>query len=312
MAKKWSVYIADAFAKELYGGNQAGVVILGKEEEFPQDSLMCRIAGELRHSETAFVKSKGMGFEIRYFTPAGEVDLCGHATIGAFEVMKQEGMIELGKFPLKTRAQELFIDVESQGVWMDMASPREGDTFSDQEAAKLYEAYGLAPRAGVDLKGYGPEGICRLQPKIVSTGLSDIMLPVADSGELQRAVQDDSLVCALSEQYQVVGVHMFCMSTRPGILAECRNFAPLYDIPEESATGTSNGALTWYLYGYGAVETGQESVFLQGETMGRPSCIKSRLLFSQGESLRKEKEKPLVRIGGEARISLKGELTYEE
>ena len=38
MAKKWSVYIADAFAKELYGGNQAGVVILGEEEEFPQDS----------------------------------------------------------------------------------------------------------------------------------------------------------------------------------------------------------------------------------------------------------------------------------
>lgn len=312
MTKKWPVYVADAFAREIYGGNQAGVILLEEKGEFPRESLMCQIAGELKHSETAFVKPVKGGFQIRYFTPAGEVDLCGHATIGAFEVMKQEGLIVPGRFFLKTRAQELSIDVETQGVWMDMASPREGKTFSPQEAARLYEAYGLPPREGVDFTKGNLDRSYRMQPKIVSTGLQDIMLPVKDFRELETACQQEKVVCELSKQYQVVGVHMFCMSNRPGILAECRNFAPLYDIPEESATGTSNGALTWYLHGYGVVGIGQESLFLQGEAMGRPSCIKSRLLLSEEESLEEGNQKPLIRIGGEARISLKGELMYEE
>ena len=57
--------------------------------------------------------------------------------------------------------------------------------------------------------------------------------------------------------------------------AWCSNYAPLYDIPEECATGTSNGALTYYLYLRGAVKPEQENVFLQGEHMGRPSEIRS-------------------------------------
>ena len=310
------IYVADAFAKELYGGNQAGVVLLEEGRDFPSEALMRKIAGEMKHSETAFVKKTGRdAFHIRYFTPAEEVDLCGHATIGAFDVMKQEGVLRPGRFSLKTRAQELVIDVEAEEVWMDMAEPKELYTFSREEAEELYRAYGLEPP---EWKAENPAGgqeqsasVCSVSgadvlcPKIVSTGLSDILLPVASHRELEKAVQQEEKVCEISEKYQVVGVHMFCMSKRPGILGECRNFAPLYAIPEEAATGTSNGALTWYLYGYGKVSRGQESVFLQGEAMGKPSLIRSRLIFA-GDG-----ETPLVRIGGRALISLKGELFYE-
>lgn len=67
--------------------------------------------------------------------------------------------------------------------------------------------------------------------------------------------------------------------------AYVRNFAPLYDIDEEAATGTSNGALTYYLYRRGLVKPEGVNVFVQGEAMGRPSEIRSRLL-PNGEKIR--------------------------
>lgn len=53
---------------------------------------------------------------------------------------------------------------------------------------------------------------------------------------------------AISEKYDVVGYHLFTLDIPEDAAAECRNFAPLYDIPEESATGTSSGALLSYLH----------------------------------------------------------------
>ena len=153
--------------------------------------------------------------------------------------------------------------------------------------AELYGAYGLtlADR---------PEG---LEPEIVSTGLADIMMPVTDHETLMRAKQNEETVTALSKHFDVTGVHMFCFGEDK---VYCSNFAPLYDIPEECATGTSNGALTYYLYERGLVEPEKENLFLQGEHMGRPSRIYSRLTAEDG-AVR-------VRIGGQAVLSLSGEM----
>ena len=85
-------FIVDAFTREAFGGNPAGVVSL--EGGFPSDRLMQQVAAELRYSETAFVQQNGPAeFTVRYFTPAGEVDLCGHATIASFGVLWQHGLI---------------------------------------------------------------------------------------------------------------------------------------------------------------------------------------------------------------------------
>lgn len=282
-------YIADAFAAKAFSGNQAGVVPLG-EEPFPEESLMRALAGELKHSETAFVRRTGGGsFHIRYFTPAEEVDLCGHATVAAFTVLRQTGEIGAGEYALHTRSGDLEVTVEPESVWMDMAPPAEGRTFSREEQAELYAAYGLSPADR-------PEN---LEPQAVSTGLLDILLPVGDAAVLNRAEQDEAEVCRLSERYGVVGVHMFCLGTE-GVTARCRNFAPLYAIPEEAATGTSNGALTFYLYRRGLVRPGGINRFVQGEKMGKPSEILSRLTEESG-AVR-------VRIGGRAVVTLRGEV----
>lgn len=287
------LYVADAFTTTRFSGNQAGVTLLGAAD-FPAETLMRALAGELKHSETAFVKQTGeKAFHIRYFTPAEEVDLCGHATIAAFTVLRDTGAIAPGEYFLHTRSGDLKIGVGEDAVWMDMASPRDGRTFDGAEQEELYAAYGLtlADR---------PAG---LEPQAVSTGLMDILLPVKDLETLDRAVQNEAEVTRLSQRYDVVGVHMFCPNT-PDAAAHCRNFAPLYAIPEEAATGTSNGALTYYLYRRGLIQAGADNRFVQGEKMGKPSEILSRIT-GDGDGVK-------VRVGGRALITLKCELITGE
>lgn len=284
------LYIVDAFTPKKFSGNQAGVALLGNGEDFPADSEMQALAAELKHSETAFVKRLGpMSCHIRYFTPAGEVDLCGHATIASFTLMRDLGIAPEGAWALKTMAGDLKIAVEHESVWMDMAPPRELRAFTPEEYGAFYAAYGLTVE---DRPG-------DLIPRVVNTGLSDIMLPVKDAETLDRAVQNNQAVIELSRKYDVVGFHMFA----PGAAGEavhCRNFAPLYEIDEEAATGTSNGALTYYLWKYGNFRANEENIFLQGEKMGKPSEIRSRLYDEDGAVT--------VKIGGRAVASLKVEL----
>ena len=174
--------------------------------------------------------------------------------------------------------------MQGDTVWMDMAPPRWIRELTAAELPALYEAYGLTPSDC-------PEG---LLPAIVSTGLADIMMPVRDHDTLLRAVQNEAAVTALSKKYDVTGVHMFCLGG--DCTAYCSNYAPLYDIPEECATGTSNGALTYYLYRHGMVQPERENVFLQGEHMHRPSEIRSRL-YADGDTV-------TVRVGGRAVTSI--------
>lgn len=280
------VYVMDAFTDRIFGGNQAGVVLADKDKAL-EPEVMQQVAAELKHSETVFVEQGEDGLHLRYFTPAGEVDLCGHATVATFALLRRLGRIGDGTHTAHTRAGKLDIGVSGETVWMDMAPPKTLGVLPRESWAELYGAYGLtlADR---------PEG---LEPEIVSTGLADIMMPVTDHETLMRAKQNEETVTALSKHFDVTGVHMFCLGEDT---VYCSNFAPLYDIPEECATGTSNGALTYYLYERGLVEPEKENLFLQGEHMGRPSRIYSRLTAEDG-AVR-------VRIGGQAVLSLSGEM----
>ena len=95
---------------------------------------------------------------------------------------------------------------------------------------------------------------------------------------------------------EAVSFHVFAFAN-DGYTAHVRDFAPLYDIPEESATGTANAALTFYLQQNGCLDAEAECFFLQGEAMGRPSVVATRI----------EKDGTLY-VGGTAAIVAKGEL----
>ena len=287
-------YIVDAFTDTLFGGNPAGVVILPEGADFPDDETCVKTAAELRYSETAFIKRLGDNeFNIRYFTPAAEVELCGHATIGSFAALRYGGYIGDGDFMNHTISGDLNISVSGQRVLMDMATPVKINEITEYEALKeLYTIMGLDYD---DLKARG----LALTPQMVSTGLPDIMMPVPTLADLEAIDPDFKALSDLSAKYEVVGVHAF---TRYGDDATChvRNFAPLYDIDEEAATGTSNGALTYYGYLNGFVKSGDDCKFIQGEKMKRPSVIESHIEV--------DGDKCLIRVGGGGVMLAEGEI----
>ena len=273
-------YIVDAFTDQPFGGNPAGVVLLGSDP-FPDEGLMLQIAAELRYSETAFIRRHADdAFTVRYFTPQAEVELCGHATIASFFLLHQKGMAE-GRCRCHTLVGDLEIETGKR-VMMQMAMPRIVTTLVETDA--FYKALGVDP--------YQPD----LPVQVVSSGLPDIMLPLPDVDTLQSLQPDMEAIEALTRNLSAVSIHPFAFGN-DGFTAHVRDFAPLYGIPEESATGTANGALTYYLQQCGCIGAEVECAFLQGEAMGRPSVIATRI---QADGR--------IYVGGTAAVVAEGEL----
>ena len=278
------IFVCDAFSSEIFKGNQAGVVILDEKENYPDENFIKNIAAELKHSETAFVKKiDNKTFKIRYFTPTDEVELCGHATISVFSTLRSLKIIEPGKYTAETLAGNLEIIVDKDFIWMDMSLPKVEYIFNLDEIKELYSAFNLDT-------SHAPKS---LVPKIVNTGLSDIIIPIENKEVLDNFIINKEKVIELSKKYKVVGAHLFTLDKNKKVTAFCRNIAPLVGIDEECATGTSNGALTHYLKDYNIISTQDINTFIQGETMGRASTILSKY---------KEDEKT-IQIGGNAIIS---------
>lgn len=289
-------YIVDAFTETLFGGNPAGVVILPEGADFPSDEVMVKTAAELRYSETAFIKKlNDKEFNIRYFTPAAEVDLCGHATIGSFKALLYGGYIKDNDTYINhTLAGDLNIVVTNGQVLMDMASPVKINEIADE--AGLEELYKIM---GLDYADQKAKGVT-LIPQMISTGLPDIMMPVASQADLEAITPDFPALSKLSKRYEVVGVHAFTTDCEEGTTCHVRNFAPLYDIDEEAATGTSNGALTYYGFLNGFVKSGDDCRFVQGEKMQRPSVINSHL--------EADDEGCKIQVGGSAVMLAEGDI----
>ena len=84
-------YIVDAFTDTLFHGNQAAVCVM---DEWISDGLMQSIANENNFSETAFTVKEGESYHLRWFTPGGEIDFCGHATLGSSYVYMPKETID--------------------------------------------------------------------------------------------------------------------------------------------------------------------------------------------------------------------------
>ena len=276
-------YIVDAFTDEPFGGNTAGVVLLNGD--FPSDEFMQQVAAELRYSETAFVQQQDYDeFTVRYFTPVGEVDLCGHATIATFSLLNQLGMVN-DQVPVvnHTLAGDLKVKFGCH-VMMQMAAPRVLEVPLDID--RLHRI----------MAGEKPQHWPEMPVEVVSTGLPDIIMPMASVEALNAMRPDMAALAAYSIELDVVGVHAFALAD-DGYTAHVRNFGPRYNIPEESATGTANAALTHYLQRRGLVNRGDDCRFLQGETMGRPSVV-ATTVDPDG----------VIWVGGSSCIVAKGEL----
>ena len=273
-------FVLDAFTNQPFGGNPAGVVLLDGDT-FPKESLMLQIAAELRYSETAFIRRHSdKEFTIRYFTPAAEVELCGHATIASFFLLHHEGLAS-SQCLCHTLAGDLSVEA-GEKVMMQMATPSIVATL--EENGEIYKALGV-----ID---YRPN----LPVQIAYSGLPDLMIQIQDVATLHALQPDMDAIAAITKKHNAVSFHVFAFAD-DGYTAHVRDFAPLYGVPEESATGTANAALTYYLRQNGYIGAEAECAFLQGEAMGRPSTVATRI-----------RKDGTIYVGGTAAIVAKGDL----
>ncbi|MEG0416137.1 MAG: PhzF family phenazine biosynthesis protein [Erysipelothrix sp.] len=249
---KIDVYVASAFSKNNIGGNKAGVVFLKDPLTLNQKMY---VAKELGYAETAFVsQSKKADYKLEYFTPKEEVPLCGHATIGAFVILMHLDKVEDKDYSIETESGLLSVQINNGLVLMQQNTPEFYERIDIDELQQCFST------VAVDTEN---------PTQIVSTGLKDILVPIVDKETLDQIKPNFEAIKKLSGKYNVIGMHLFTISSKE---IYCRNFAPLYDINEESATGTSNAALACYLYAQN-IDNRKKYVFNQGESLNSPSEI---------------------------------------
>lgn len=286
------LYIADAFSSKPFGGNGAGIVVGAGLD----DIKMQKLAAELKFSETAFIEEvNGSTFKIRFFTPVSEVDLCGHATVAAFKCLLSEGIIkDNNTYKMDCCAGTLDVIVEDELIMLEQAKPKVGEILKNDEFINsIAEILRLHP-------GDIGDNTYNLYPQIISTGLFDIILPLKSYDCLNKIRPNFEALTSFSKNLNVVGIHAFTLDSESST-ARCRNFAPLYGINEEAATGTASGALLYYLYINKVIRDIKRDIeFIQGESMGRTSKIYCRI-NSNNNDLK-------LMIGGYASIISKGDL----
>ena len=287
------LWIYDSFTNEKFKGNPAGVVLDGKGLGEDQMQLIAR---ELGYPETVFIFKDDSKIKVRFFTPKEEIDLCGHATIAYGTALVESGMINVNegenRIDIETNLGILPIIITMENkkiknIMMYQASPKlSKDFILDKE--KLAKSLNISRddfREDIDIvKAY--------------TGVWDLMIPLKSKEALDNIDGNMNLIKELSRELGIISLHPFYLDENKQLYA--RNLAPIVDIDEEAATGTSNGALTYYLYSLEIVKDREEISVIQGEQMGRKSEIRGKIQLENGEVK--------VLIGGTALKIIEGNL----
>lgn len=216
------LFHVDAFTDRAFGGNPAAVVLL-EPGQWPDEGWMQAVGTEMNLSETAFVKPDGAGsFGLRWFTPAAEVDLCGHATLASAHVLWEGRRLrpdEPARFT--TKSGELVCRRDGGRIAME---------FPDESAAPCDAPPGLFDAFGI-------------RPVPVLRNRLDYLLVLPDESAV-RALKPLARAPALQDP--VRGFIATAPSSDPAFDYVCRYFAPAYGIDEDPVTGSIQCALGPY------------------------------------------------------------------
>ncbi|MEO1159208.1 MAG: PhzF family phenazine biosynthesis protein [Pseudomonadota bacterium] len=260
---KVTARIVNGFVKDGTGGNPAGVVF---DADGLSDAEMLQIAGKIGLSETAFVSSSDeAGFRFDFFTPNRRIAHCGHATIAAFAHMAETGRVSEGVTSKMTVDGPRKIIIKGEQAFMEQLAPKyrapvdwSGDGVTLQD---VRDSLGLSDADMVD----------GVDPQLVNTGNSFIIVPVANEDVLAGIVPDQRAISDISEKLDLIGYYVFVLSPSSSAShATARMFGPRYAIPEESATGMAAGPLACFLYDVMGIKETHMDID-QGDFMVPPS-----------------------------------------
>lgn len=207
-------YQVDAFADKLFAGNAAGVCILS---HWLSDELLQSIAAENNLAETAFIIQGDGIFELRWFTPAVEVDLCGHATLAAAHVIFEHLGYRGERVRFFTRSGELGVARSGDLLELDFPSRPAASCTAPPE---LVAGFGRAPVYVAKARDY---------------------LAVFECEQDVRELQPDMRELAKLDALGII-------ATAPGVNSDfvSRFFAPRAGIPEDPVTGSAHCTLVPY------------------------------------------------------------------
>ena len=275
------IYVASAFCKNKKGGNKAGVVF---DNNVLSDDTKKNIAKQLGYAETAFItNSDKADYCIRYFTPAEEVPLCGHATIASFGVLDYLKKLDKEEYAIETKSGILNITVKNGEIMMEQNIPTFYEEIPFDEIKECFDVDCIDKDIPI---------------QIVSTGLKDILVPIKNINLLEKLKPNFDTIKNISEKYNVVGTHLYTFDNERIV---CRNFAPLYEVDEESATGTSNCALAGFLFEKLNIKK-NEYIIEQGYSLNLPSIIKVKIITDQNDNIVK------IYAGGKSEFLFEKEL----
>ncbi len=217
------IFGVDAFTEGPFGGNPAAVCLL---EEPADGEWMQTIAREMNLSETAFLSPRGpevssAGYDLRWFTPAAEVDLCGHATLASAHLLWERGTLAAGE-TARFHTRSGWLSAQRRGEWIEMDFPA-------KPAEKAAPPQGLIESLGVV-----PRAVCR--------NAFDYLVEV-ESESVVRGVRPDFARLATVEARGVI-------VTSPAASKEwdfvSRFFGPRVGVDEDPVTGSAHCALAPY------------------------------------------------------------------
>ena len=254
--KTQELYQVDAFASELFTGNPAGVCIL--ESWLPEETMQA-IALENNLAETAFAVRVGECYEIRWFTPEVEVELCGHATLASAHILWEQGILA-PESPARFHTRSGLLSAVRKDAWIEMDFPAEPETLADFPS-DIFKAFGADAR-------------------YVGKNRFDFLLEFESDETIRKMAPNFSLLSHVSSR----GFIVTSTSDSDQYDFMSRFFAPAAGINEDPVTGSAHCCLGPYwaeklgkneLTGYQAskrggvvkVRVGDERVYLSGQAI---------------------------------------------
>ncbi|ELZ70195.1 PhzF family phenazine biosynthesis protein [Haloferax volcanii] len=258
-------HTVDVFATAKYAGNQLAVF---EDADALRSEQMAALANEMNYSETTFIEggSPDDGYDVRIFTPDGEIPFAGHPTLGTAAVLRDhfgagdEVTLNLGVGPISVEVRADGSD--SEQYWMTQNAPRFGAEL-DRET--------LAEVLSLDANDFDADWPIQ----VVSTGLPAVMIPLRDRDALARSEVFTPAYRSFFDDVGVENLFLFCPDPRDDANDfAARMYAPGHGVAEDPATGSANGCFAGYLarhryFGDDEIEVTVE----QGYEMGRPSHL---------------------------------------
>jgi trans-2,3-dihydro-3-hydroxyanthranilate isomerase len=293
LLKSYRYLHLDVFTDRIFGGNQLAVVLDGRGLT---TVAMQAIAKEMNFSETTFVlppERPDTDARVRIFTPAEELPMAGHPTIGTIYALARTGVVAppLDSFTLGLGVGPTPVSLEWKGetlsfVWMTQLPP----AFSEPAADRAAAAAALRLPAADVISG--------LPVQVVSCGVPFLFVPLATRRAVDGAILDAEAYESFRRAAGIDDIPIFLFSPEPGAdsgTVYSRMFAPGAGIQEDPATGGACGPLGCYLLQNKVVTADKAGAMLnvQGVKMGRPSYVHIAIGVDDGLISR-------VRVGGQS------------